>query len=70
VPGGKYAVAYTDFNGDGDELGIALRIVDPEIAPTGTPAHANATTIFSQYDPDVIATSSGLVLAWVDDSMR
>jgi hypothetical protein len=68
VTAGKYAVAYTDFNGDGDELGIALRLVDPTVAPTGTPSHANATTIFSQYDPDLIATSSGLVAAWVDDS--
>jgi hypothetical protein len=68
VPGGKYAVAYTDFNGDGDELGIALRLVDLASPPTGAPAHANTTTAFSQYDPDLLATPSGLVVAWVDDS--
>jgi len=68
VPGGKYAVAYTDFNGDGDKLGIALRLVDPAAAPTGAPMHANVTTVFSQYDPDLIATASGLVAAWIDDS--
>jgi hypothetical protein len=68
VPNGKFAVAYADFNGDGDELGVALRIVDPANPPTGAPSHANTTTNFSQYDPDLIATSSGLVAAWVDDS--
>jgi hypothetical protein len=68
LPDGTYAVAFTDFNGDGDELGVALRLVDPAIAPNGSPAHANVTTTFSQYDPDLIATSSGLVTAWVDDS--
>ena len=38
VSNGRYAVAYTDFAGDGDELGIALRLVDPAVAPSGTPA--------------------------------
>jgi hypothetical protein len=68
VPGGKYAVAYTDFNGDGDELGVSLRLVDPAHPPTGIPTHANTTTTFSQYDADLIATPSGLVAAWLDDS--
>jgi hypothetical protein len=35
LPGAKYAVAWTDFDGDGDELGVALRLVDPAIAPAG-----------------------------------
>jgi len=68
VPGGKFAVAYTEFDGDGDELGIALRLVDPAAAPSGKPAHANTTTVFSQYDADLIATTSGLVAAWIDDA--
>jgi len=68
LPSGKFAVAYTDFQGDGDKLGVALRMVDPPNAPTGSPAHANTTTVFSQYDPDLIATSTGLVVAWVDDA--
>jgi hypothetical protein len=66
--GGRYVVAYTDFNGDGDELGVALRAIDPGSPPTAAPAHANATTLFSQYDADLIATSSGLVVAWVDNA--
>jgi hypothetical protein len=68
VPNGKYVVAYTDFNGDGDELGVALRIVDPASPPIGPPAHANSTTAFSQYDADILAIPSGLVVAWIDDS--
>ena len=68
VPGGPYAVAYTDYGGDGDELGVALLLVDPSSPPTAAPGHANTTTQFSQYDPDLIATSTGLVAAWVDDS--
>lgn len=68
LPGAKYAVAWTDFDGDGDELGVALRLVDPAIAPAGEPAHANTTTAFSQFDPDMIWTGSELVVAWADDS--
>jgi hypothetical protein len=68
IPNDRYVVAYTDFNGDGDELGIALRVVDPTSAPSGAPSHANTTTSFSQYDPDLIATPSGLIVAWLDDS--
>jgi hypothetical protein len=47
---------------------VALRVIDAASAPSGSPAHANATTVFSQYDADLIATSSGLVVAWVDDA--
>src|SRR5262249_52866669 len=68
VPKGGYAAAYTDFGGDGDELGVALRLMDPASAPSGSPMHANVTTAFSQYDPDLIASSTGLVAAWIDDS--
>ena len=68
LPGAKYAVAWTDFDGDGDALGVALRLVEPPNAPSGEPAHANKTTVFSQSDPDVLWTGTELVVAWVDDS--
>ncbi|MCL4755172.1 MAG: hypothetical protein KJ015_33790 [Myxococcales bacterium] len=68
LPGTKYAVAWTDFDGDGDSLGVALRLADPSAAPSGEPAHANKTTTFSQSDPDVLWTGTELVVAWVDDS--
>lgn len=65
---GKYATAWTDFGGDGDQEGIAIRIVDPKIAPAGSPAHANTTTSFSQYDADILWTGKDLVVAWADTS--
>ncbi len=68
VPGGKYVAAWTDFGDDGDELGVAVRLVDPLVAPTGSPIHANTTTDFSQFDADVVWTGSQLIVAWADDS--
>lgn len=68
LPGAKYAMAWTDFDGDGDSLGVAIRWVEPPNAPSGEPAHANKTTVFSQSDPDVLWTGTELVVAWVDDS--
>lgn len=68
LPSATYAVAWTDFDGDGDSLGVALRVVDPSAAPSGEPAHANKTTAFSQSDPDILWTGAELVVAWVDDS--
>ncbi len=65
---GTYVVAWTDFDGDGDELGIAMRIVDPASPSSTVPLHANTTTSFSQYDPDVLVLGSQVVVAWVDDS--
>lgn len=68
VPSGRYVAAWTDFNGDGDELGIAMRLVDPAVTPSTKPVYANQNTLFGQRDPDVVWTGSQLVVAWVDDS--
>jgi hypothetical protein len=68
LPNGKYAVAFTDFNGDGDEEGIALRLVAPNNLSMGAPTHANMTTNYSQFDPDILWTGNDLVVAWVDNS--
>jgi len=68
LPDGNYAVAYTDFGGDGDALGIALRKINPTTGATGTPTYANGVTNFSQYDADMIWTGTELVVAWVDTS--
>jgi len=78
----SYAVAWSDFNGDGNELGIALRRVSVSVAdgsklPTvGAPAgaalsalqFANSGSAFSQYDPDVLAVGDSLVVAWTDSA--
>jgi cysteine-rich repeat protein len=64
---GSYVVAYTEFGGDGDGLGIALR----QVSNTGVVSpvrFANAGTSFNQYDPDVLWTGTELVVAWADDS--
>src|SRR5690606_22104097 len=44
LPGGKYAVAWTDFAGaDGSQTGIAFRIVDPAAPSSGLSGHVNVT---------------------------
>jgi hypothetical protein len=67
LPGGKYVVAWTDFDGDGSDLGVALRGVsaDGELGPL---VAANAGREFSQLNPDVIWTGTQLVVAWEDFS--
>jgi hypothetical protein len=68
---GRFYAAWNDFDGDGDELGIAMRIVDPLAPASSAPRHANATTAFSQLDPDILAgfdSSGRVVIAWVDES--
>jgi cysteine-rich repeat protein len=68
LPGGKYAVAYTDLNADGDGLGVALRIVNGASGTVGGLTRVNTTTTFGQHDPDLIWTGTEIVIAWVDDS--
>ena len=68
LPCDLYAVAWTDFGGDGDELGVAVNVVVPGVPPTTPPVFANATTVGSQFDPDIVFTGSQLVVAWVDTS--
>jgi hypothetical protein len=79
LPCDVYAAAWTDFGGDGDELGIGLRIIDLGNAEISPILFANATalkpstsdpgTIGSQFDPDIVWTGSQLVVAWSDDSV-
>lgn len=68
LPGGNYAAAWVDMAGDGDSLGVALRLVDPGAPSVGSPAHANVTTAFAQYGVDALWTGTELVLAWADTS--
>ena len=69
LPCGKYALAWADFDSEGgDELDVAIRIVDPSVPVTTPPALANVTLSFSQFDPDIVWTGSQLVVAWVDTS--
>lgn len=68
LPGGNYAAAWADMGGDGDSLGVALRLVDPNTPSVGGPAHANVTTAFAQYGADAVWTGTELVVAWGDTS--
>jgi hypothetical protein len=68
LPCDRYAAAWTDRGGDGDGLGVAIRLVDPTVAPSGLPSFANVTTAYSQSDPDVLWTGSEVVVAWADTS--
>ncbi|HVY31614.1 MAG TPA: hypothetical protein VHB79_33995 [Polyangiaceae bacterium] len=65
LPDGSYAVAWSDFDGDGSDLGIALRRVhaDGTLGPVGV---ANSATQFSQRNPDILWTGTQLVVAWED----
>jgi hypothetical protein len=68
---GRFYAAWNDFDGDGDELGIAIRVVDPSAPSSTAPRHANSLTAFSQFDADILAgfdSSGQVVIAWVDDS--
>jgi hypothetical protein len=67
LPGGKYAVAWSDFDGDGSDLGVALRLIDAagELGPLTS---ANAQAEFSQLNPDMLWTGSELVVVWEDYS--
>lgn len=65
LPDGKCAVAWTDFDGDGSDLGIALRAVGAT-GELGSLFSANAGREFSQLNPDMIWTGSQLVVAWED----
>jgi cysteine-rich repeat protein len=67
VPLGKYAVAYMDLGLDGDQQGVALRIVDPASSSVSTLVRVNASTLGNQRDPELIWTGSELVVAFVDE---
>jgi hypothetical protein len=67
LPGGQYAVAWSDFDGDGSDLGVALRGVAAN-GSLGALQAANAGAEFSQLNPDMIWTGKQLVIAWEDYS--
>jgi len=67
-PDDTFAVAWTDFDGDGDELGIQLRKIDPTLTTQAPSVIANSGREFSQSAPDAIFDGNELVVAWVDDS--
>src|SRR5262249_53792804 len=67
LPTGAYAVAWTDFDGDGSDLGIALRKVNAD-GTVGALGVADGAGEFSQQNPDLLWTGMELVAAWEDDA--
>jgi cysteine-rich repeat protein len=68
LPDDTFVVAWNDFGGDGDLLGIAMKIVDPATPPLQSPKFANSAREFSQYDADILRVGGELVVAWLDDT--
>jgi hypothetical protein len=60
----RYAVAWTD--GTGGTPDVALRLVAGGSAPSGAPTIAHGSVAGPQQDPDMVWTSSELVVAWSD----
>jgi cysteine-rich repeat protein len=68
LPDDTFIAAWTGFDGDGDELGIQLRKLDPTLSDQSDAIVANASTAFSQHAPDIVFDGSKIVVAWVDES--
>src|SRR5262249_34094199 len=68
LPGDMYAAAWNDFGTGGDELDVALRLVDSSTPVPRPLQHAHVTPALSQGEPDILWTGSELVVAWVDAS--
>jgi hypothetical protein len=66
LPDDTFVAAWTSF--DADELGVALRRIDPTATTLSGSVFANAGQDFSQRDPDLVFDGNQLVVAWVDDS--
>ena len=66
--GSSLYVAWNQLNGDGSELGVALRRVDTATEEADAQAYANATTFGAQSEPDVAAVGSTVAVAWTDTS--
>jgi cysteine-rich repeat protein len=62
-----FAVVWTDFGGDGDGLGVAMRRVSTT-GQMGPVRYANQSRAFMQGDADLVWTGNELVVAWADDT--
>ena len=63
---GGYAVAWSDYSVDGDELGVAVRRLNAVGEPVGATRSASGLREGAQFDADVVATADELIVAWID----
>jgi hypothetical protein len=65
----RYAAVWAQIGAAaGDELDIALQVVDPTAGPVGATALANTTVAGTQRAADVLTVGNQVVVAWEDDS--
>ncbi|MBZ0120615.1 MAG: hypothetical protein K8H88_26720, partial [Sandaracinaceae bacterium] len=67
LSGGGWAVAYDELDGDGNEMGIVVRLVRPD-GTVSSRIVANEVRGFDQTRPVVAAYLDGFVVAWSDYS--
>ena len=65
---GEYMVAFVEFGGDGDGLGVAMQRVVPGEAKQDAVSFMNQTTLGAQYDPDLVSAGEEIVGVYVDSS--
>ncbi|MGC4069844.1 MAG: hypothetical protein QM784_35340 [Polyangiaceae bacterium] len=65
---GDVVVAFTEFGGDGDGLGIALRRLRAGQTQMDAVTYASAPSFAAQQHADILALSDGFVLAYTDES--
>src|SRR5690606_4118130 len=64
LPDGAFAIAYTEFGGDGDELGIALHRLAADASEPSSVSFANEGTHATQQQPHILWTGDEPAVAW------
>ena len=67
LPGGGFAVAYTDGSGDGSGGATRMRVFDGNGVPLADDAIANATTAAGQPNPAIITLKDGRYAVFYED---
>jgi cysteine-rich repeat protein len=68
APNSDMIVAYTDFDGDGDAKGIAVRLIRAGKTTPEKAVYPAQNYFGSQYAPDILALSDRVIVAWTDES--
>jgi hypothetical protein len=68
LPSGDVLAAFTEFGGDGDGLGIAVRRLRAGQYTMDAVRYVSEPSFAAQQDADIIATSDSVVIAYTDES--